>query len=317
MTSPALRAATQRLRVDRVTAEVVSALDAAGATTILLKGPSIARWLYEGDGRRTYADTDLLVDPDSVTTAEDVLGELGFRRAMSDEQLGEALPAHAWSRAADRTMIDLHRTLPGAEAHPRAVWDLLVSRTQVLTLGSVECRAPDPDVLAAHVAIHAALHGAGVQQPLEDLRRVLVKLSRPDWERAAEVAAGLEASEAFATGLRLDPHGTEVAERLGLATDATVELRLRAATAPPTALGMARLVRTPGAAAKLALLARKAVPSPAFLRHWSPIARRGPLGLAAAYAIRPFWLLAHLPAGVLAWRRAVRAAADRASLRSL
>ena len=42
----------------------------------------------------------------------------------------------------------------------------------------------------------------------------------------------------------------------------------------------------------------EALPSRAALRDWSPLARRGPLGTAAAYALRPFWLLVHLPEAV-------------------
>ncbi len=292
-----------------MTAEVVAALDATGVETILLKGPSVARWLYGDDQRRTYVDTDLLVAPGDFAAAERVLAGLGFDRVMSDVDVGEAIHSHTWSRRRDRAMIDLHRTLSGAAADPRAAWGRIAARASVLTIGSVDCRAPDADVLAVHVAIHAAQHGAGHEQPLEDLRRALAKLSLEEWERASEVAATLQATAAFATGLRLDPRGKEVARRLRLPTTVPVELRLQAAGTPPTARGMARLARTPGLAPKLALLARKAFPTPAFVRYWSPIARRGPLGLVAAYAIRPFWLLAHLPAGMRAWRRAVRSGA--------
>ena len=43
-----------------------------------------------------------------------------------------------------------------------------------------------------------------------------------------------------------------------------------------------------------------------FMRLWHPLARRGPVGLAAAYLYRPFWLAVKLPVGVRAWRRAAK-----------
>jgi hypothetical protein len=52
----------------------------------------------------------------------------------------------------------------------------------------------------------------------------------------------------------------------------------------------------------------KTFPPPAFMRAWSPLARRGALGLALAYAWRPVWLVVHSGAAVRAWRRARRSA---------
>jgi hypothetical protein len=74
---PAIRQAIGTLAVDRVTAEVISAFDAAGIPSILLKGPSIARWLYPAGGRG-YVDTDLLVQRQQFSRASDLLKDLGF-----------------------------------------------------------------------------------------------------------------------------------------------------------------------------------------------------------------------------------------------
>jgi hypothetical protein len=307
MTSAALRAATHRLAVNRVTAETVSALEAAGIEAILLKGPSIARWLYEDDGRRTYGDTDLLVDPVRFAEAEAVLAELGFDRIVSGEQLREAIPAHTWIRRNDRRIVDLHHRLPGAEVDPAAAWRLLSARTAELVIGPARCRVFDTGARAMHVAIHAAFHGVEEAHPLEDLRRALARLDDAIWRDAAELAARLSATPAFALGLRLEPRGESVANRLALPTASSVELRLRASTAPPLALGLERLASAPGWATKLAIVAREVVPSPVVLRSWSPLAHRGPLGMAGAYVLRPFWLLGHAPTAVSAWRRARRA----------
>jgi hypothetical protein len=73
--------------------------------------------------------------------------------------------------------------------------------------------------------------------------------------------------------------------------------------------GLVILRSTPGAGPKARLVAREAFPTRAFMRTWSPLARRGPAGMAAAYAHRPFWLARRLPAAYRAYRRA-RAASD-------
>jgi hypothetical protein len=61
--SRALRLTAHALARDVATAEVVEALRAAGVRSIVLKGPSIARWLYADGQPRPYGDTDLLVSP--------------------------------------------------------------------------------------------------------------------------------------------------------------------------------------------------------------------------------------------------------------
>jgi hypothetical protein len=48
------------------------------------------------------------------------------------------------------------------------------------------------------------------------------------------------------------------------------------------------------------------VPTPAFMRHWFPQARRGPLGMVLAYLWRPLWLVLRLPPSAIAWLRAHR-----------
>src|SRR5688500_11916620 len=97
------------MQVDSVTAEVARSFAAAGVQAILLKGPSIARWLYDKRWERTYGDSDFLVPESSFDAASDALRTRGF------EPLGAALsnerPVHAqpWTRP-DGSVIDLHHT---------------------------------------------------------------------------------------------------------------------------------------------------------------------------------------------------------------
>jgi hypothetical protein len=130
-----------------------------------------------------------------------------------------------------------------------------------------------------------------MDQPLQDLARAVARFDDEVWEEAALLAERLEATAALAAGLRLDPGGSELADRLGLPTDLPFETVLTARHPRRGAVGLYRLATTPGVGPKARLVWRKLVPSPALMRSISPLARRGRLGFAAAYAWRPFLVL--------------------------
>jgi hypothetical protein len=307
--SAGLLAVGVSLRLDAVTAEVVTALRAAGIESVLLRGPAIARWLYEDTNARLYVDVDLLVPHGHIERAEEVLVALGFSDHTVEGVLAHDRPtyAHTWLRG-DGSAVDLHYTLLGVRLAPERVWEALAAETEAISVHGTEARVAGSSGRALVVALHAAHHGAGVGQPLDDLARALELLPAELWEEASELAAQLEAQEAFATGLRLLEPGREVAHSLGLPPTRSTETALRASTPPPMALGFDWLATTPGMHAKAGLVARKIVPAPRFMRAWSPLARRGRAGLAAAYAWRLLWLARHAGPGFLAWHRARKAA---------
>jgi hypothetical protein len=154
--------------------------------------------------------------------------------------------------------------------------------------------------------LHAAQHGAGWGKGRADLERALVVADEGLWREAAALAARVDAVEAFAAGLRMAPDGERLAQRLELPQPSSVDVALRAATAPPVALGVEQLARAAGWRARAAILGRKLVPPAEFMRHWDRRAADSRPRLALAYVRRPFWLLRHAPAGARAWWRARR-----------
>ena len=306
--APALLRAAANLRVDALTAEVVSALAAAGVRAILLKGPALARFLYDGSPARTYGDTDLLVAPADVDAAETVLARLGFRRFLDDVEIrgDERVAALAWLRAADRATVDLHGGLPGVELEPEPAWEVLSAETASIRVASVDVETLAPAALVFHVALHAAQHGKSEPKPLADLERALERVGRHDWVAAARLAERLRATDAFAAGICLRPAGALLAEALDLPRGRSVAVSLRAESAPTGAFAFERVVRARGRRAKARVLARVLAPSPAHMRAFDPIARHRIVGLPLAYAARPFALLSRAPAAALAWRRARR-----------
>lgn len=301
--SDALLTTAHALAIDGSTARVVEALRVAGVEAILLKGPALASWLYDDGDPREYGDADLLVPIQKLAAAERTLEELGFRQIPGEMLLlGPDEHADPWIRE-DGVEVDLHRTLFAAGVAPEDVWTNLWAATEPMSVGGTLMPVLTKPARALMVAVHAAQHGPDGKKPLEDLRRATARADEETWAVAADLAGRVELAHTFARGLRLDPAGVKVAEKLGLLDDRIIELAERQGSRAPLALGFERLKQAQGAAAKLALLRREAFPKPAYLRWWSPMANWGPLGLGAAYVWRVVWLLWHAPPSLIAWRR--------------
>lgn len=301
--------AARTLQLDLAAAEVRTALGEAGVSCIVVRGPSLTRWLYPAGRGRNYLDVDLLVAPDCFARAERTLEALGFAHVASMMQRSDDRPVHArtWHREADSAVLDLHRTIIGTRVPDAVVWDVMRGETEAIDVGGKELEGLSAAATALVVALHAAQHGGRSPQPLDDLRRALERLPRAAWEEASRLAGRLDATESLGVGLRLLPAGGSLADALGLPTTVTPESMLRADTPPPTALGFEWLTHVPGPRAKACLVAGKLVPDVEFMRAWSPLARH-PAGLVLAYLWRPLWLAWHAPRGFVAWARARRRA---------
>jgi Uncharacterised nucleotidyltransferase len=304
--SSAIWTAALSLRVDNVTAEVVTAMREAGIRTVLLKGPSIASWLYRDRASRPYVDSDLLVAPWSYRQAGSVLRELGFRPYgyswHSDSE--------SWRRHLDSAIVDLHRSLIGISASPNTVWEELVTDTDTLPVGGIDVEVLRVPARALHVALHAAEHGDDLWHPLEDLVRALRVADEDVWQQAADLARRIDAVPAFAAGLRFNPAGARLAARLQLPGERPPAVAVRAGPDVPIAIALGNLTSEQRLRTRARLLLRALFPSPRYIRNWStarmsawpaPL-RRGAFGLVLAYVWRPIWILLHLPKAIRAVR---------------
>ncbi|HEV2070899.1 MAG TPA: nucleotidyltransferase family protein [Acidimicrobiales bacterium] len=297
------------LRLDYEAGVAVEHLRAAGVPSILLKGAAIATWLYQGGEVRPYQDVDLLVSPSRLDTAIAALAELGYADELVNAHPAEFGPKERELVGPGNVHIDLHHGLIGVSAPSQRCWDVLVGRTTAFQLTpSVQVQVLDPAARAMHLALHAAQNGPIDVKALADLERGLGKLSREEWGEAARVAEQLEATEAFAAGLRLLPGGERLAEELALPRRMTVELALRTRSAPQDALFFERLAQVPGARGKAWVFARKVFPTAALLHANSPLARRGRLGLLLVRLGHPLVQAGRLGPALVAWFRARRAA---------
>lgn len=304
--SPAEDLAIRTLTVDLLTGRVIRSLREVGIPSILLKGPAIARWLYDEGAVRSYVDTDLLLAPEDLPRAERLLADLGFER----EGLGtipDDWPRHArtWLHA-DGTNVDLHRTLVGVGVDPAELWEVLSEQTETMRVGGVDVNVLRPPARALVLALHAAKDGGRIAKVRHDLGHAVQRLPVDLWEETSSLASRLNATASLAAGLRMTPRGEALATQLRLPSDTVMGLALRAHGAPPLAVGLDWLFTTSGARKKAILVARKVVPPPVFLRAWTPLARRGRLGLAAAYVWRPVWVAWRSGPALWAWWRARR-----------
>jgi hypothetical protein len=300
--APAFAAETvaYSLLLDTVAVDVVRSLRGDGVPSILLKGPAIATWLYGEGAVRGYVDVDLLVPPARMKDAEDALARLGFElRATSHH-------AHAWVRPPREETVDLHWALVGVGAQPEAAWDVLAEEVEEYQLGTKVVRVLSEPARALHVALHAAQHPWREQQSLEDLARALERVPRKIWHLSATLARRLEAEPAFAAGLRRLPVGRELAHALELSDAVSVEVALRASESPPLTLALERLSSIRSVRGKISFAFSRIFPEPARLRHNSPLARRGVIGLVLTYVGRLLWLAGWTAPAFRAWLRARR-----------
>jgi hypothetical protein len=298
-------AAAQRLRVDYATAAVLRAFESARVRSILLKGPSLARWLYEPGDHRTYLDCDLLVPDEDFEAAAATLPALGYAPEVEEGAMPAWWREHGvtWFRDGDPAAIDLHRSLPGVHVDAATLWRCLAARTEPVEVGGFAGATLTVPGRALHLALHVAQHG-GVPRHVMELERALERADEQNWREAAELAYELDATAAMGIGLRFSPEGAALADRLGLPTDVPVEVALRAERVPE-ALTVERFSQAPWGA-RAAILRHKLAPPATFMRKWSRLARRGRLGLALAYLWRPLWILGRAPGAVRAWLAARR-----------
>jgi hypothetical protein len=299
-------AAGAELAVEATAAEVVGAFRSAGIRTVLLKGASLGRWLYDANSTRASIDVDLLIAPRDRIAAETVLSDIGFSAFPSNVAGEDNRHARAWQRDLNPVGVDLHLNLSGVGVSNEDAWSVLTRDTDGLLVGGIELEILSRSARAMHVALHAAQHGAQWEWGVKDLAQALDRLPLEVWQGAAVLAERLDATRPFAAGLRLLPSGQELTARLRLVEATTIEVALRSTTPPDLSLGLHRLASIAGMREKAAFVARKLFPPADWMRTWLPLARRGRITLAAAYVWRPIWVVLRMPAALRALRRARR-----------
>jgi len=291
--------AARCLAIDNWTAAVIRALQSVNIEPLLLKGPATARWLYRDlPGARAYVDADLLVAPAHWHRARTTLTRIGFE---CDLPITVKLPlarlrhAERWQRAGDPAAVDLHACIHHTEHLDRGrVWAVVSRTPERIDLLGTDVDIPSESVRTLQAVLHIRFDDAPESQTWADLERAIEQVPHKTWTGAVAIAAELGVEAQMGALLRLVPAGRRLADELGLPTEV-----------PDHLVDLHRSVHDVAARP----IARRLFPPPEYVRAGWPIARRGPLFLAAAYA----WRLLLVPARpVLRWRS--RTASRRAHL---
>ena len=258
----------------------------------MLKGATIAGWLYDVPTRRTYDDLDILVRPADEAAVVEVLGGLGYQPLLGAPTLRVISPEEQPLRNSRGVTIDLHVAIKGVGLSPDRAWAILVGHTVPWNWAGIEVPALDPSARTMNLALHLSQLGLADTKAAHDLRLGLDRLDDGVWRAAANLAGELQALQAFAAGLVLLPEGEALADRLGVPRPTNVEdlMRTSGEVFPPT-VALERLLATPGLRRKLSATWSYVFPSADWLRHVDPQATAGRWGLLRARVRRPFRLL--------------------------
>jgi hypothetical protein len=272
----ALLNAARALGCDRVSAEVVGAFQGAGIPSILLKGPSIAQWLYPSGGR-SYLDTDLLVPAFEFSRAGAVLKSLGFLELLEgfhsferslDPGAETAFVRRPGLGGGGGEFVDLHRNLPRLSTPDEFLWEAFSAGTEMILVSDIKVCVLGRTALALHVVLHAVQHRFQYHTS-EDLRRAIAMMSADDWRPVADLAARLGVTGVMGFGLRHDAVGAEIAEGLGLPGLSSTDPLVKALHAPRGSVSLADFWSDPTLRAKVQRIRWMLLPSPAKIRYVS------------------------------------------------
>jgi hypothetical protein len=283
------------LFLEAAAAEVIEALRRMGMRSVLLRGPTTVRWLYEQDPR-AYGDIDLLVDPAHFDDCERVLEGLGFARSPLERRFAEGRPTHASTWTRGYVTVDLHRTLVGAGAPAEEVWAVLAAHTETWTVGRAEVEILTPAARCVVLALHAAQHGPEFARTNDDLERAIDKVPVPTWVDAARIARSVQAETPMAAGVLTVGSGRRLVDALGLRLEHATPRE--GSTSFHLAQGLLWLTAQRGFRAKTRYLWLKLFPPSSLMRSRSPWARSSRIALALAYVIRLVRALASVPRAV-------------------
>jgi Uncharacterised nucleotidyltransferase len=206
----ALGQQAQLVRINRATAELVSALANQGIRSMLLKGPTTGRVLYLGE-ERSYTDIDLLVEPSAMDRAEATAIRLGYRRREEPTHLAARW---AWrkleteertlDRSIDGVALDLHRSFHQFPVNFKLLAELWSTRDEIIFAG---VSIPTPSVSC--VGLLTLLHAAESRHPrarrerlVADVERAIDRLGLEVWEEIGAVSKRLGVAEDVVAVLR-------------------------------------------------------------------------------------------------------------------
>jgi hypothetical protein len=293
-------------RSSQAIAALLEALAAAGAEALLLKGAGLAHTVYPAPYLRARADTDLLVEPDALDRAEQVLAAAGWHRPVEREVALTAAQRH-YTRSGMRgpaEHIDLHWRVANPLQFARALsFEELRSRAlPVPALGPHAFMPGIADALLLACLHRVAHHHDEVQLLwLWDIHLLIQRMSWADRDAFVRLAARQRMCAVCRRGVELS---AECFSTPGAHELAGVLRQAAGGRREPTArfIGGSRLVTVLQSdlmaldswRRRAALIAEHLFPSSAYMRSVYPACPTALLPLAYGYRIArgaPKWFI--------------------------
>ncbi len=205
LTSTHLDWCISMLGLERRLLEVVDAFERAGLELIVLKGTAVAHLDYPDPAMRMFGDNDVLVHPDQVQPALELLGDLGYHRPKAgasadfDRRFGKG----ATLRGPLGDELDVHRNLLFGTFGFALDIDELCASTTTFALGGRELPALTVEMRLLHSCYHAAL---GDPDPRLNALRDIAQQARSDAYDPAlvrDIAERWQATAVLVRGLGL------------------------------------------------------------------------------------------------------------------
>ena len=182
----------------RLTAELLhlgGALDRGGVPWAAIKGPVLAEVVHARPDLRSYVDLDLLVPPERLGDALELLETAGCTLVEGNWPLVRRIaPGQLHLVSPGGTLVDLHwhvvndRDAREGGAMPT---EALLSRTRMVALADGRVPALDPVDTVVHLCVHGAQSGGNRLAWLVDIDRALAKTSLDEVvARALELRVG-------------------------------------------------------------------------------------------------------------------------------
>lgn len=179
-------------RVELAHAELQALAREAGADTLLVKGYATDRRLMHAGRHST--DVDVLVRPRHVARLTRALQAHGWE-TVSTFRTGSIFHHAQTMRHEHWGLVDIHRSFPGFEFAPEALFDELWERRTTQPVASFPCDVPQPLDQALLLVVHAARSPQNIEHDVGHLARVLAP---QDWRLLEQRCEQLSASVAFA-----------------------------------------------------------------------------------------------------------------------
>lgn len=178
------RNALMMLQLSGKMKQVSEALDNKGIYALQLKGPALAEALYGSLSRRTSKDLDILVHPDHIEQAEEVLEQLGY---IKTQEVSRIVSDWKWRQNHESfthedtgTEVELHWRLNGDAGAEPSFYELW-NRRQTLAFAGTDVHMLSNEDLMFYLTAHGARHAWFRLRWLADIDR-LARMEL-DWDK--------------------------------------------------------------------------------------------------------------------------------------